>query len=82
MKSLCWKFDGSGEWEAESPQMAGATYRIQVCDDGTFDIFKCDRELELTGVKCLQSLANAKEVCRIREMTIGFSSQRSLEAKP
>lgn len=70
---MFWRFDGSGEWEAfssqgdpESPDM----WRIQVCDDGTFDVNCSDSWLLNGKVKTWPSLSVAKEWCESGEMAI------------
>lgn len=74
---LAWKFDGHGEWTADSnrpfcddgsqPDLK-CTYRIQVCDDGTFDISHSDLDLlpaSNTGrLPCQPTLALAKRWCQ------------------
>ena len=61
-----WVFDNSGEWTAWSDAKEGLRYRIQVCDDGTFDISKSDHGL--TGkVDTFPLLSNAKVFCETQE---------------
>jgi len=62
-----WTFDGEGEWTALSQINANWMYRIQVCEDGTFDISRSNRSLQLDGAPCLSSLTAAKLACETRE---------------
>jgi hypothetical protein len=66
MNCLKWTFDYSGEWTAWSVAKEGLQYRIQVCDDGTFDISKSDHGLT-RRVETFQRLRNAKEFCETEE---------------
>lgn len=64
-----WVFDYSGEWTALSEAKEGLQYRIQVCDDGTFDISKSDHGL-VTRTETFQMLRNAKEFCETAESAL------------
>jgi hypothetical protein len=61
-----WVFDYDGEWTAFSKAKEGLQYRIQVCDDGTFDIGKSDHGLT-RRVDTFQRLHNAKVFCETEE---------------
>ena len=66
-----WRFDGSGEWEAFSAVGDPAcppVWRIQVCDDGTFDVMQSDEGLIHGRFKTWKSLQTAKECCEAGEM--------------
>lgn len=46
--ALCFEFDGEGSWESESRFHEGGvpfSWRILVCEDGTFDVSQSTREL-------------------------------------
>ena len=73
-----WTFDGEGEWTALSEVNADWMYRIQVCEDGTFDISRSNRSLQLDGMPCLSSLTAAKLACETREGMI-FRQTRCLK---
>jgi hypothetical protein len=62
-----WIFDYSGEWTAWSKAKEGLQYRIQVCDDGTFDISKSDHGLT-RPVDTFQRLRTAKAFCEAEEI--------------
>jgi len=61
-----WRFDGSGEWEAFSvvgDQSNPPVWRIQVCDDGTFDVNQSDEGLIAGKFGAFGTLEGAKTVC-------------------
>ena len=61
-----WRFDGGGEWEAFSAvgdQSAPAVWRIQVCDDGTFDVNQSDDGLIAGKYGTFGTLLAAKTAC-------------------
>ncbi len=63
---LDWDFDGQGTWQAFS-RLGGEqefSYRIEVCNDGTFDVTKTDHPLEVRKhTKCFHDLPRAVEAC-------------------
>lgn len=61
-----WHFGHDGEWLAWSKAKDGFVYRIQVCEDGTFDISKSDHGLT-RRVDAFQRLHNAKAFCETEE---------------
>jgi hypothetical protein len=63
-----WIFDYSGEWAAWSKAKEGLQYRIQVCDDGTFDISKSDHGL-INRKETFKELRSAKAFCESSENT-------------
>jgi hypothetical protein len=89
-RRIRWEFDGSGEWTAYSCAHDDGVhfeYRIQVCDDGTFDISKSDGELvpHTPKPECLPLLSLAKAACEkaetgffIRESMSIIGSKKSL----
>lgn len=61
-----WRFDGSGEWEAFSSvgdQSSPPVWRIQVCDDGTFDVNESDAGLIAGKYGTFGTLDGAKTAC-------------------
>lgn len=66
-----WQFDHSGEWTAWSAAKEGLQYRIQVCEDGTFDISKSDHGL-VSRSETFQMLRNAKAFCDTAESVHGI----------
>ena len=63
---MLWRFDGSGEWEAFSAvgdQSAPPVWRIQVCDDGTFDVNQSDDGLIARKYGTFGTLRAAKTAC-------------------
>lgn len=62
-----WKFDGKGEWEAASSvdtYGSNPMWRVQVCDDGTFDVSATDEELlQYRKVKTFSTLKIAQSYC-------------------
>ena len=67
-----WRFDGSGEWEAFSEvgdQSAPLVWRIQVCDDGTFDVNQSDAGLIAGKYGTFGTLEGAKSACENGEMS-------------
>lgn len=76
---LNWTFDFSGEWVAWSKSKQGLAYRIQVCDDGTFDISRSDHGL-VSRTETFQFLRNAKAFCETSESVDAvFDDQRCPE---
>ena len=63
-----WVFDYEGEWTASSAE-EGLQYRIQVCDDGSFDISKSDHGLT-NRKETFQRLRNAKLFCETEEQAL------------
>ena len=66
-----WRFDGSGEWEAFSSvgdQSNPPVWRIQVCDDGTFDVHQSDEGLIAGKFGAFWTLKGAKTVCENGEV--------------
>jgi hypothetical protein len=61
-----WHFGHDGEWVARSKAKDGFVYRIQVCEDGTFDISKSDHGFT-RRVDTFQRLHNAKTFCETEE---------------
>ena len=61
-----WHFGHDGEWLAWSKAKDGLVYRIQVCEDGTFDISRSDHGLT-RRVDTFQRLHNAKSFCETEE---------------
>ncbi len=61
-----WIFDFAGEWTAWSKAKKGMQYRVQVCEDGTFDISKSDYGL-VRKVDTFQRLSNAKTFCETED---------------
>ncbi len=64
--AMNWLFDFAGEWTAWSKAKEGMQYRIQVCEDGTFDISKSDHGLVIR-TDTFQMLRNAKAFCETAE---------------
>lgn len=63
-----WCFD-DGEWEAESElhdEGSRFVWRIQVCDDGSFDVSRSDIELTKRS-RTFATLAEAKDFCERKE---------------
>jgi hypothetical protein len=62
-----WEFDGFGQWEAYSSVDEFGTepmYKIQVCEDGTFDISQSSVELlQYRKVNTFKNLGIAKSWC-------------------
>ena len=63
---MTWVFDFDGEWTAWSAAKECLQYRIQVCDDGTFDISRSDHGLT-NRKETFQALRNAKAFCETEE---------------
>lgn len=62
-------FDGTGEWTCDTER---GTYRIQVCDDGSFDVSRSDSSLGIRNVLTFHSLREAKAFCcKIELVEIG-----------
>lgn len=69
-RRLKWSFDGRGEWEAESAATCDGIarrYRIQVCEDGSFDCSRSDPQLirynPLSMKSCKNTFAEAVDEC-------------------
>ena len=64
---LNWEFDGTGAWEASSQYKNGTyTWRIYVCDDGTFSV--ADSAKALTKRKeTFDNFHDAKTYCEVIE---------------
>lgn len=60
---LRFTFDGQGEWE--STNAAGWTYRVQVCEDGTFTVATSDRQLGLGNPACFDTFEEAVAFCEL-----------------
>lgn len=80
-----WSFD-DGEWEADSefvdePDPIGQlTWRIQVCDDGSFDVSRSDIELTKRS-RTFATLAEAKDFCERKE-TLLTMERPAITANP
>lgn len=64
--AMKWHFGNDGEWIAWSKAKDACVYRIQVCEDGTFDISKSDDGL-VRQVDAFQRLRNAQAFCEQEE---------------
>jgi hypothetical protein len=69
--ALGFEFDGSGEWEAASvirDEGVAFRWKIQVCEDGTFDVSCSDTELLPKGsIGTFDLFADAEKWCNRRE---------------
>lgn len=64
-----WEFD-LNEWESQSVRRdendMELYWRINVCEDGTFDVFASDSELTISK-ECFATLQEAKDFCEKQE---------------
>lgn len=71
---LKWTFDPPGDWEAGSAikddDGDALDWRIQVVEDGTFNVSESDRELIPYPVRCFPMLAKAQEWCELVEAAL------------
>jgi len=77
---MLWRFDDKGEWEAESAVHEGESWnpqwRIQMCEDGTFDVNQSDPGLIAGKCKTWKTLKNAMDYCESAESTrVALSTQ-------
>jgi len=64
---LYWEFDGTGAWEASSQKKNGTyTWRIYVCDDGTFSVADSPKILT-TRKETFDTFKDAKVHCEVIE---------------
>jgi hypothetical protein len=64
---LHWEFDGTGAWEASSRyKNGGYTWRIYVCDDGTFSVADTAKALT-TRKETFDTFKDAKVHCEVIE---------------
>jgi hypothetical protein len=64
---MIWEFDGTGAWEASSKKKNGTyTWRICVCDDGTFSVADSPKILT-SRKKTFDTFHDAKTYCEVIE---------------
>ena len=64
---LYWEFDGTGAWAASSRyKNGGYTWRIYVCDDGTFSLADTAKVLT-TRKETFDNFHDAKTYCEVIE---------------